>query len=177
MAPADTTPAPSWLWGPWSRLALRVALVTLVVDQANKWWLLAVYQIEGKGRVALTPFLDLVFVKNTGVSYSMFDSDSYSWQLGLTAFAVVASFGLWIWLARTGENRAMAWAIGLIIGGALANAIDRVLLGGVADFYSLHAFGFYWYIFNIADIAIVAGVIVLLYDSFIASRNDAAKPS
>jgi signal peptidase II len=70
----------------------------------------------------------------------------------------------------------MAASIGLIMGGALGNAVDRVVLGGVADFFSLHAFGFYWYVFNIADAAIVAGVAGLLYDSLLASRNDAAKP-
>ncbi len=70
----------------------------------------------------------------------------------------------------------MAVSLGLIIGGAIGNAIDRAKLGGVADFFSLHAFGFYWYVFNIADVAIVAGVIGLLYDSLWASRNDAANP-
>ena len=59
----------------------------------------------------------------------------------------------------------MAASVGLIIGGAIGNGIDRILIGGVADFFSLHAFGFYWYVFNIADVAIVAGVIGLLYDS------------
>jgi signal peptidase II len=59
----------------------------------------------------------------------------------------------------------MTWSLALIIGGALGNAIDRVLIGGVADFFSMHAFGFYWYVFNIADVAIVAGVVGLLYDS------------
>jgi signal peptidase II len=71
----------------------------------------------------------------------------------------------------------MALSLGLIMGGALGNALDRVLIGGVADFFSLHAFGFYWYVFNIADVAIVAGVIGLLYDSLRSSRNPAAKPS
>jgi len=61
------------------------------------------------------------------------------------------------------------------MGGAIGNAIDRVALGGVADFFSLHAFGFYWYVFNVADVAIVAGVIGLLYDSLMVSRKDAAK--
>jgi signal peptidase II len=84
---------------------------------------------------------------------------------------------MWIWLCRAGESRLMAWGLALIIGGAIGNAIDRLWLGGVADFYSLHAFGFYWYVFNIADVAIVAGVVALLYDSFIASRKDAAKTS
>ena len=83
--------------------------------------------------------------------------------------------GLAFWLATGATNAIMAVSIGLIIGGALANALDRLHLGGVADFFSLHAFGFYWYVFNIADVAIVAGVAGLLYDSFWPSRNDAAK--
>lgn len=163
-----------WLWGPYSALALKIAAVTFVLDQASKAWVLLVYELQDKGRVKVLPFLDLVFVKNTGISYSMLDGDTYSWQIVLATFAVVASIGLWVWLARAGTGRVMTWSLGLIIGGALGNAVDRVLIGGVADFFSLHAFGYYWYIFNIADVAIVAGVVGLLYESFIGSRNDAA---
>jgi signal peptidase II len=183
MSPPDQSknaPAPhpgGWLWGHYAPLAGTVALVTLVLDQANKLWMLLIYGIEERGRVTVTPFLDFVYVLNTGVSYSMFDSDSYSWQLGLATFAVTASLAMWIWLCRAGESRLMACGLGLIIGGAIGNAIDRLWLGGVADFYSLHAFGFYWYVFNIADVAIVAGVVALLYDSFMPSRKDAAKSS
>ena len=65
---------------------------------------------------------------------------------------------LWVWLARGSDQPADRRRLGLIMGGALGNAIDRVVLGGVADFFSLHAFGFYWYVFNVADVAIVAGV-------------------
>jgi signal peptidase II len=81
-----------------------------------------------------------------------------------------------VWIVRGARSKLLAVALGLIIGGAVGNAIDRVRLGGVADFISLHAFGFYWYVFNIADVAIVAGVAALLYESFVASRNDAANP-
>ncbi len=163
-----------WLWGPYSALALKIAVVTFVIDQAHKWWMLLIYRIEEKGRVTITSFFDLVFVKNTGISYSMLDQSSYGWQLVLALFSVVASAALWAWLAGAGTGRVMAWALGLIIGGALGNGLDRVLIGGVADFFSLHAYGFYWYVFNIADVAIVAGVVLLLYDSFVGSRNDAA---
>jgi signal peptidase II len=166
----------SWVWGPCSRLGFAVAAVTLLLDQAHKWWMLEVFRIAERGRVSVTSFLDLVFVKNIGISYSLFDQDSYAGQIMLAAFGVVASLALWVWMVRGGSNRLMAVSLGLIIGGALGNAIDRVVLGGVADFFSLHAFGFYWYVFNIADVAIVAGVIGLLYDSFLGSRNDAAKP-
>jgi signal peptidase II len=126
--------------------------------------------------VYVTPFLDLVFVKNTGISYSMFDQDSQMGQNLLAAFAILVAIALWIWIARSASGRLMAVSLALIIGGALGNALDRVLLGGVADFFSAHAFGFYWYVFNIADVAIVAGVLGLLYDSYKSSRNDAAKP-
>ena len=166
----------SWLWGPYSRLALLVVLATFAIDQAHKYWMLYVYGIAGKGRVAVTPFLDLVFVKNTGISYSLFDQDSQAGQNMLAAFAVLASAAMWAWLARSDTSRLMAWSLALIIGGALGNALDRVLIGGVADFFSAHAWGFYWYVFNIADVAIVAGVAGLLYDSYQSSRNDAAKP-
>jgi signal peptidase II len=166
----------SWVWGPYSKLGLIVLAATFVLDQAHKWWMLEVYRIAEKGRVAITPFLDLVFVKNIGISYSLFDQDSFAGQLMLAAFGLAATAALWIWLARGGTSRLLAVSLGLIMGGALGNALDRVVLGGVADFFSLHAFGYYWYVFNIADVAIVAGVGGLLYDSLVASRKDAAKP-
>jgi signal peptidase II len=72
---------------------------------------------------------------------------------------------LWLWLNHSSTGKLMSVSIALIIGGAIGNAIDRVRIGGVADFFSLHAYGFYWYVFNIADVAIVAGVVGLLYDS------------
>ena len=166
----------SWLWGRWSGLAFAVAAATFLIDQAHKYWMIYVYDIGSRGRVYVTPFLDLVFVKNTGISYSMFDQDSQMGQNLLAAFAVLVAIALWIWIARSASGRLMAISLALIIGGALGNALDRVLLGGVADFFSAHAFGFYWYVFNIADVAIVAGVLGLLYDSYKSSRNDAAKP-
>jgi len=166
----------SWLWGSYSALGLAVGLATLVLDQAHKWWMLRVWSIAERGRVEVTPFLDLVYVKNIGMSYSLFDQASYRGQLMLAAFGVAATFALWVWLARGGANRLMAVCLGLIMGGALGNAIDRVALGGVADFFSLHAIGFYWYVFNLADVAIVAGVAGLLYDSLLTSRKDASKP-
>jgi len=171
----DTGERRGWLWGPYSCLALGVFLITLLLDQAHKFWMLDIYNIAERGRVYVTPFLDLVFVKNIGISYSMFDQESFIGQLVLAGFAVIATLALWIWVARGVSSRVLAISLGLIMGGAIGNAIDRVRIGGVADFFSMHAFGFYWYVFNIADVAIVAGVIGLLYDSFLASRKDAAK--
>jgi signal peptidase II len=165
----------SWLWGTWSRYGLVVALITFVLDQAHKWWMILGYKIVEKGRVAVTPFLDFVYVLNRGVSYGMFTQGDARGQMLLTLFALVASLGLTVWLARGVDNKILATSVGLIIGGALGNGLDRLLLGGVADFFSLHAFGFYWYVFNIADVAIVAGVMGLLYDSYVSSRS--ASPS
>jgi signal peptidase II len=165
----------SWLWGPLSPLGVGVAMLTLVIDQAHKWWMLAVYRIEEKGRVAVTPFLDLVYVKNLGVSYGLFLQQERWGQWLLAAFACLAALAMAVWLARGVIERLVAVSLGLIMGGAIGNAIDRLVLGGVADFFSLHAYGFYWYVFNIADAAIVAGVGGLLYDSLSPSRNRASK--
>ena len=152
-----------------------VAGVTLIMDQVHKLWMLEVYGIAAKGRVSVLPFLDLVYVKNVGISYGLFPVDSARGQWFLAVFAAIVAIAMMIWLARSGTGRLMAWSLGFIAGGAIGNSIDRIRIGGVADFFSLHAFGYYWYVFNIADAAIVAGVIGLLYDSFILSRNDAAK--
>ena len=165
----------SWLWGPLSPLGVGVAVLTLVIDQAHKWWMLAVYRIEEKGRVAVTPFLDLVYVKNLGVSYGLFLQEGRWGQWLLAAFACLAALAMAVWLARGVIERLVAVSLGLIMGGAIGNAIDRLVLGGVADFFSLHAYGFYWYVFNIADAAIVAGVGGLLYDSLSPSSQSCLK--
>lgn len=165
----------TWVWGRFSAMALAVALTVAVLDQAHKWWMILGYRIAERGRVAVLPFLDLVYVKNTGISYSMFDMATQKGQYALAAFALVASIGLWVAVAKAATNRLMAVSLALILGGAIGNGIDRVTLGGVADFFLLHAFGYSWYVFNIADVAIVAGVIGLLYESWQSSRKDAAK--
>ncbi|MEE9589048.1 MAG: signal peptidase II [Hyphomicrobiaceae bacterium] len=164
----------SRLSGALTRFGLLLAAIVIVCDQANKWWLLQVYRIEDKGRIELTPFLDLIYVKNTGISYGMFSLDNAQGQYLLAGVAVVVSLGMFVWLTRTGSYL-IAVSLGLIIGGALGNAVDRLSLGGVADFYSFHVFGYYWYIFNLADVAIVAGAAGLLYDSLVASRKKAQK--
>lgn len=166
--------AQPWLWGRFSALGLSVALIAGLIDQANKWWMLNIYNIADRGRVDALPFLDLVFVLNRGISYSLFTLNSQQGQYLLSGFAFLVAAVLVVLLARGTETRPAAIGYGLILGGAVANAIDRLHLGGVADFYSPHAFGYYWYVFNIADVAIVFGVVALLCDMLIPNRNDAS---
>jgi signal peptidase II len=158
----------SYLWGSLSALGLSVALVTAILDQGSKFWLLYVFDLEGRVRAALTPFLDLVLTWNTGISYGLLQHEGLTEVWALLAFKAAAILFLWVWLARA-SSRLTAAALGLIIGGALGNAIDRLHWPGVMDFVLFHietaSFGFRWYVFNLADAAIVAGVAGLLYDS------------
>lgn len=165
-----------WLWGPMSPLGLGVAALVILLDQAHKAWMLYVYDIAAKGTVALTPFFDLVLVWNQGISYGLLPQEGALGRWGLIFFAFGASLALAVWLARSTSPLAAA-SIGLIIGGAIGNAIDRVAYGAVADFFSLHAFGFEWYVFNIADCAIVAGVVGLLYESLFRGHKKVGNPS
>jgi signal peptidase II len=162
-------------WGPLSPLGLGVAALTLIVDQAHKAWMLYVYDIGAKGTVRIASFLDLVLVWNQGVSYGMLQQRSELGRWSLILFAFAASIALAIWLARA-TSRLVAVCIGLIIGGAIGNAVDRMLYGAVADFFSFHAFGLEWYVFNIADTAIVAGVVGLLYESVFGGHKKVSNP-
>jgi len=162
--------------GPWFRLGLGVALVALALDQLTKWWIIHVYDLPERGRVAVTPFFDLVMLWNPGISYGLFAQDTELGRTVLIGFALVTAMALIVWIART-PNRLLAMSLALIVGGALGNAIDRMIYGAVADFVSLHAYGFYWYVFNVADAAIVLGVAGLLYDTlFSGHKIDAKQP-
>ncbi len=159
------------LYGPQSRLGLGVALFSFAADQAFKLWMLGSFDLASKGRVVLMPFFDLVLTWNKGISYGLFAQEGMG-QYALAVFMVIAACLLACWLARQ-TDRLAAVAIGLIIGGALGNALDRFIYGAVADFFSLHFRDFYWYIFNLADAAIVGGVVFLLFDSFFGYGRNA----
>jgi signal peptidase II len=164
---------PSYLWGPLSGLGLITALAATAADQASKLWLLHAFDIAARQPVSVTPFLDLVLVWNRGISYGLFQQDGPIGQWALLAVKIVAVVLLWAWLARS-ALRLTAVSLGLIIGGALGNAIDRFSYGAVADFVLLHlttaTWSFNWYVFNLADVAIVAGVAGLLYESVVGDR-------
>jgi signal peptidase II len=147
------------------RLGLGVALAAIVLDQVTKAVLIG-YLSGQAGPVVLGPFLDLVMVWNRGVSFGLFNSaaagDIQRWLLIVLSLGIVALLGAWLWSER---DRLLAAALGLIIGGALGNVIDRLRFGAVADFFYFHVGAYYWPAFNVADSAIVLGVGALLYDS------------
>ena len=154
------------------RFGVIAAVITLVLDQASKFWLLHVLDIAHRDAVRVTPFLDLVLAWNTGISYGWFQNEDATGQAVLLAVKAGAVIALAIWMARS--RTAMATiALGLIIGGAIGNAIDRFAYGAVVDFALFHVQiagkPFNWYVFNLADVAIVAGVMALLYDSFLGA--------
>ncbi|MDA7947336.1 MAG: signal peptidase II [Hyphomicrobiaceae bacterium] len=166
----------NFLWGPMTRFGLLIAMFTTIVDQALKWWVLEIFQLESKGTVKITPFLDLVMVWNRGISYGLFQQDSTTGRFILIGLVLVALTAMFFWLARA-TTTLSALALGLVLGGGVGNLIDRLVHGAVADFISFHAFGFYWYVFNIADAAIVAGVVGLLYDSMFNSHKKVSNTS
>jgi signal peptidase II len=163
----------SYLSGPHTRLGAVAALIACVIDQASKLWLIFGFDLGSRGAVHLGPFIDLVLTRNTGISYGLFQQSGPLGQWVLLALKALAVLLLWIWLARS-TSRLSALALGLIIGGAIGNAIDRLAYGWVADFVLFHIttvnWRFAWYVFNLADVAIVAGVIGLLYESLIGER-------
>jgi signal peptidase II len=161
------------LYGPLTGLGLIAAALAAAIDQAVKLWLLFSFDLANRGIVHLTPFLDLVLTWNTGISYGLFPQDGDVGRFVLLALKAGAVVLLWVWLARA-ESKLTALALGLIIGGAIGNAIDRLAYGAVMDFVLFHittpSVNFVWYVFNLADTAIVAGVIGLLYESLLGRR-------
>ena len=158
-------------WGPLAPLTLGLAIIVFGIDQLHKYWMLDVYGIIEKAPVHITSFFDLVMVWNKGVSYGLFTTHTQEWLIALTlAIAVL----LWVWAC--GAKRAIAAAaIGMVIGGALGNAFDRLVRGAVADFFLFYYQQFSWYVFNIADIAIVAGVALLMYESLFLGEHDSRR--
>jgi signal peptidase II len=161
------------LWGPLTRVGLAMAVASAAIDQASKLWLLYVFDLPARAPVRLTPFLDLVMAWNKGISYGLFQQEGPFGQWLLLAIKAAAVALLWVWLARAG-SRLTAVSLGLIIGGAVGNAVDRLVHGAVADFVLFHitteTIRFNWYVFNLADAAIVAGVAGLLYESVLGGR-------
>ena len=148
---------------------LSSAAAVMFLDQATKFLLLYVFgfrsMLPGES-VTVLPFFNLVMTWNPGVSYGLFPASGPigTTLLVLFSLAAVAGLGWWLWNAG---RRALTVGLGLIIGGALGNLVDRLVYGKVADFFHFHAFGYDWYVFNVADAAITFGVVALLYDALV----------
>jgi signal peptidase II len=151
------------------RYGLIVAAVILALDQLSKTFVLFgldfIKSLSGLPvePIEIFPFFNIVMVWNPGISYGLFQAESefQRWLLVVFSVGVVS---LLIWWLRGIKDLRLAQAIGLIIGGAVGNVIDRIAYGKVADFFHLHAFGYSWYVFNVADTAIVFGVILMAAD-------------
>ena len=153
------------------RLGLAALLATFALDQASKLWLYLGTDLVLSQPWRLGPFVDFVVVWNRGVSYGLFQQESGLGRWFLVALSLVAAAALAVWMRRAG-SRLLGIALGLIAGGALGNAVDRAAYGAVFDFVHLHAGAWSWYVFNVADAAIVAGVVGLLIDSVMPAGAD-----
>ena len=149
---------------------LCMAVAAFVIDQGHKFWMLHVFDIETRQPVHLGPFFDVIMAWNTGISYSLLRADTPAGRDRLLVMTLAATLVLGVWLWRT-RQMITAAALGLIVGGALGNAYDRFAYGAVADFFYFHVGSFSWYVFNLADVAIVAGAGLLLYESLFVKQK------
>jgi signal peptidase II len=142
---------------------LALAALIVVADQVAKS--AAVQYFAAHPPVAVTPFLNLVLVYNPGAAFS-FLSDAAGWQRGFfIAIALVASAWIVYLLRKYPRQRLFAFALTLVLAGAVGNVIDRIAVGAVIDFLDFHALGYHWPAFNVADSAITCGAILLVWDA------------
>ena len=158
----------------WFRAGLLWAALVFALDQASKLTLIYGTELRLTYPWPVLPFLDLTVVWNRGISYGLFQQHSEWVRWALTALKLGAALFLSHWLRRA-ESRGEATGLSLIIGGALGNALDRILHGAVFDFVHVHVGTFSWYVFNVADAAIVIGVALLILSQF--GATPAAKES
>jgi len=151
-----------------------LALLVLLADQVSKTWFSA--NLEYAQPWVITDFFNFTLLHNTGAAFS-FLSDSGGWQRWFfSIIAAIVSCVLVVWLARLdAAKRCEAAALGLVLGGAVGNLIDRVQLGYVVDFIVVHYQNNYWPAFNIADSAICVGAVLLLVDGYRQARAEQAE--
>lgn len=148
------------------RVGIGCAAAALALDQGTKALALGTPAlVDG---VELLPILNLVLVRNHGVSFGMLSGVVPWWALILLSLAIVAALAVWLWRS---QGRAVSMALGLIIGGALGNVFDRVRFQAVTDFLDFHVAAYHWPAFNLADVAVVCGAALLMLDSFRASEG------
>ncbi|HWE76588.1 MAG TPA: signal peptidase II [Stellaceae bacterium] len=147
---------------------LIVALVVIVLDQASKAWIVGFFsERAGEPVAVLTSFLNFVLTGNRGMSFGLFNNNAAMNTAVFTVLAAVIVIALLVWMRRA-DNPVIRLALGMIIGGAIGNVIDRLTRGAVVDFLDFHLGNWHWYAFNVADAAICLGVIGLLLDGLLA---------
>jgi signal peptidase II len=156
-------------------LGLLAAAVVLAADQASKWWILQVIHLPEVGQIVMFPVLNLTMVWNRGVTFGLLNGFGQwsSVALAGVALAVVAALGVWL---RRAETTLVAMALGTIAGGAVSNVIDRLRFGAVVDFIHAHVGSWSWYVFNLADAAIVCGVAALVLESLLPRARKSRSP-
>jgi signal peptidase II len=151
------------------RWGLLIAAMVILLDQSSKALMQGVVDLAAQP-IAVTPFFNLVMVWNRGVSFGMFDSGGAlaPWLLSGLALAVVVALLMWL---RRADQWLTAIGLGMVIGGALGNVVDRIRLGAVVDFLDFHVAGYHWPAFNLADSAICVGAVFMVADGLIAPRR------
>jgi signal peptidase II len=152
-------------------LALGLAAVVVLLDQVTKSWLLQTMQQSGGRSIELADFFAIVLVWNRGVTFGMFNSADGALNgviFSLLAAVIVAALLVWLWRSAAGL---IVGAIGLVIGGAIGNVVDRLRFGAVVDFLDFHIGAWHWPAFNVADAAICVGVGLMVIDGLIARRE------
>ena len=153
------------------RIALAAygfALLVIVIDQLTKAWVLSGLDLREVGRVFVAdPIFNLSWVENRGVSFGLFGDGSARWML--SAFSLIVA-GILGWWALRVDRRLLIAAIGLVMGGAIGNVIDRIRFGFVVDFLDFSGTGVFPWVFNVADSAITVGVVLLILDSLLSER-------
>ncbi len=155
------------------KLGLPIVALVVVLDQITKWFARDALW-EPPRAIEVTSFFNLVPVENRGISFGLLESDSGFGPWLIAGLALAIALALVVWLART-RRVLPAVALGLIVGGALGNVIDRARLGWVIDFIDLHVGGYHWPAFNLADAGITVGVGLLLIDALFRPSRPARK--
>jgi signal peptidase II len=158
------------------KLGLAVAAAALVLDQASKVYFYDLLVAGGRRSIEILPFFNLVTVWNYGISFGMFNNGSAGGSIVFVGLALVIVAALLVWL-RSVASPFVAAALGLVIGGAIGNVIDRLRFGAVFDFLDFHAAGWHWPAFNVADSAICIGVVLLCIDALFLTQASAKKAS
>lgn len=148
-----------WYWG------VSILGLVLLLDQFSKYYVLNILHLPQKGSIAVIPFFNFTMVWNKAITFGMLGQLGSWGAIVFSVLAAVIAIGLFIWMIKAHKLWVMM-SLGAIVGGALGNIIDRLRFGAVIDFIHFHVAGWSWYVFNVADSAIVCGVILLLMDAF-----------